>query len=235
VMELLKAVLKTSLILFVAKILFDIYLPDFMVLSRLESVKAGIYESGSIIVHCFLILSSTLIILVLIDVPYQYWKNKKDMMMTLQEVKDEHKQSEGDPQLKGKRRQLQMEMSQGRMMDDVPDADVIVTNPSHYAVALKYDKDDGNAPTVVAKGIDLVAAQIREIAADHNVPLVAAPPLSRALYYSTEIGDEIPAELFLVVAQVLAYVYQLNESLKKGKRAPNMPTDLKVPDSFRQS
>lgn len=232
--ELLKALLKTSLILFVAKILYDIYLPEFMGLSN-ESVNSAIYHSADILMYCLLILSSSLFLLVMIDVPYQLWKYKKDMMMTKQEVKDEHKESDGNPQVKGRIRQLQTAMAQGRMMNDVPEADVVVTNPAHFAVALKYDASGSGAPILVAKGTDLIAAQIRNIATGADVPLVAVPPLARALYYSTEIGEEIPAGLFLVVAQVLSYVFQLKAAKTGFGEKPNMPANLKVPDEFRQS
>ncbi|MCF7970910.1 MAG: flagellar biosynthesis protein FlhB [Methylococcaceae bacterium] len=234
VVELLKAILKTSLILFVAKILYDIYLPEFMDLSN-ESVNSAIYHTADILIDCLLVLSSTLFLLVMIDVPYQLWKYKKDMMMTKQEVKDEHKDSDGNPQVKGRIRQLQMAMAQGRMMSDVPEADVVVTNPAHFAVALKYDPSGSGAPVVVAKGTDLIAAQIRNIAMGAEVPLVAVPPLARALYYSTEIGEEIPAGLFLVVAQVLAYIFQLKAAKTGFGERPSMPTGLKVPEEFRQS
>ncbi len=233
--ELLKAIFKTGIILFVAKILFDYYLPEFMGLSAYHSVKAAIYASGDIIVLCLLILSSTLILIVMVDVPYQLWKYKKELKMTKQEVKDESKDTEGNPQVKGRIRQLQMAMAQGRMMQDVPEADVIVTNPSHFAVALKYDQLGAGAPVLVAKGTELIAAQIRNIALGADVPLVAAPPLARALYFSTEVGDEIPSGLFLVVAQVLAYVYQLKAVKTHGGEKPSMPKDLQVPDEFRQS
>ncbi|WP_174482877.1 flagellar type III secretion system protein FlhB [methanotrophic endosymbiont of Bathymodiolus puteoserpentis (Logatchev)] len=232
--ELLKALLKTSLILFVAKILYDIYLPEFMGLSN-ESVNSAIYHSADILMYCLLILSSSLFLLVMIDVPYQLWKYKKDMMMTKQEVKDEHKESDGNPQVKGRIRQLQTAMAQGRMMNDVPEADVVVTNPAHFAVALKYDAGGSGAPILVAKGTDLIAAQIRNIATGADVPLVAVPPLARALYYSTEIGEEIPSGLFLVVAQVLSYVFQLKAAKTGFGEKPSMPANLKVPDEFRQS
>jgi len=231
--ELLKAILKTTLIMGVAKLLYDRYLSEFMGLDD-EPVKQAIFHSADIILLCLLILSSTLFLLVLIDVPYQLWKNKKDLMMTKQEVKDESKDTEGNPQVKGRIRQLQMAMAQGRMMNDVPDADVIVTNPTHFAIALKYDQNGGGAPVLVAKGTDLVAAHIRNIAMGADVPLVAVPALARALFYSTEIGDEIPSGLFLVVAQVLAYVFQLQAAEIQRGTKPIMPTHLQVPEEFRQ-
>lgn len=233
IVELLKALLKTSLILIGAKILFDHYLAEFMGLSS-EPVKEAIYHSADIISFSLLMLSSTLLILVLVDVPYQHWKYKKDIMMTKQEIKDESKETDGNPQVKSRIRQLQMAMAQGRMMTDVPEADVIVTNPTHFAIALTYDQNGTGAPLVVAKGTELVAAQIRNIATGADVPIVAVPALARALYYSTEVGDEIPAGLFLVVAQVLAYIYQVQAATENGWDKPEFPVELQVPDEFRQ-
>jgi len=232
IVELFKAIIKTVLILTVAKILFSSYLPEFMGLID-EPVKSAIFHAADIILICLIILSSTLVLLVIIDVPYQLWKYNKDMMMTKQEVKDENKQSEGDPLVKGRIRQMQMQMAQGRMMNDVPEADVIVTNPTHFAVALKYDQQNSGAPIMLAKGTDLVAAHIRNIATGNDVPLVAVPPLARALYYSTEIGEEIPSGLFQVVAQVLAYVYQLKIAEKKHTIKPRFPDNLDIPSEFR--
>lgn len=129
---------------------------------------------------------------------------------------------------------MQMEAAQRRMMDAVPSADVIVTNPTHFAVALKYDQNGNGAPLLVAKGTDLVAAQIRQLAMASQVPLVAAPSLARALYYSTDLNQEIPRGLFLAVAQVLAYVFQLRASTQYGWNKPVPPTDVQVPDDFKQ-
>ena len=154
--------------------------------------------------------------------------------MSLQEIKDEMKESEGSPEIKGRIRRTQMEMAQNRMMQEVPNADVIITNPSHYAIALKYDEGSGNAPILIAKGIDLIAAQIRNLAIEANVPLVAAPPLARALYYSTELDNEIPQGLYLAVAQVLAYIFQLKEAYKTHGTKPAVPKDIKVPPEFKQ-
>lgn len=155
--------------------------------------------------------------------------------MTLQEIKDEMKESEGRAEVKAQQRRVRMEMAQHRMMAQVPQADVIVTNPSHYAVALKYDPHSGGAPKLVAKGVDFMAAQIRLLATDAKVPLIASPPLARALYYSTEIDHEIPQPLFLAVAQVLAYIYQLKTAREHHWDEPLPPGNIKVPDEFKQS
>ncbi len=231
--ELLKAVVKIALVFFVAGILFDSYYDQFMGLSSLSLNKA-VTKAADIIMFSFLILSSTLVLVVAIDVPYQLWNTKRQLKMTKQEIKDESKEQEGNPEVKGQIRRKQMEMSQQRMAEEVPKADVIVTNPAHYAVALKYDPMGSGAPVMVAKGVDLIAAHIRNIAIGEKIPLVAAPPLARALFYSTETGEEIPHGLFLAVAQVLAYVFQLKTATENGTEKPTQPRDLKVPDEFRQ-
>ncbi|WP_349431689.1 flagellar biosynthesis protein FlhB [Methylomarinum sp. Ch1-1] len=232
--ELLKALLKVTLVFIVAGALFNVYRDELVAMNNLP-VDRAIYRSADIIVRCLLILSSALLLVVLVDVPYQLWNNKRQLKMTKQEVKDENKESEGSPEVKGRVRRMQMEISQRRMMDEVPKADVIVTNPSHFAVALKYDQNGSGAPVLVAKGVDLIAAQIRNAALAADVPLVAAPPLARALYYSTDLNEEIPQGLFLAVAQVLAYVFQLKAASENGWEKPYPPADVPVPDEFRQS
>ncbi len=231
--ELLKAVLKIALVFIVAGVLFNNYLQSFLGLSSFELNTAAV-RAADMIMFGFVLLSATLILVVMIDVPYQLWNTKRQLKMTKQEVKDESKEQEGNPEVKSQLRRKQMEMSQQRMMDAVPEADVIVTNPTHFAVALKYDPLGTGAPLVVAKGTDLIAAQMRNIANSADVPLLSAPPLARALYYSTEIGEEIPRGLFLAVAQVLAYVFQLKTASENGTEKPRPPIDLKVPDEFRQ-
>lgn len=233
VVELIKAIIKVILIGFVAWNLFKVYFDDFMSLSRLNLDQA-LFRTGEILVMSVLVLSSTLLLLVLIDVPYQLWNHQRQLKMTKQEVRDEVKESEGSPELKGKIRQMQMQAAQRRMMEAVPSADVIVTNPTHFAVALKYDPNGSGAPILVAKGTDLVAAQIRNLALANKVTLVAAPSLARALYYSTELNQEIPRGLFLAVAQVLAYVFQLRAATQNGLGKPVPPSDVQVPDEFRQ-
>jgi flagellar biosynthetic protein FlhB len=231
--ELIKAIIKIALVFTVAGNLFNFYLDQFMGLSALP-IEDAIYKMVDIIGFALLMLCSTLLLVVAIDVPYQLWNNKRQLKMSKQEIKDESKDQEGSPEIKSRIRRKQMELAQQRMMDQVPSADVVVTNPSHFAVALKYDMLGSGAPTLVAKGADLIAAQIRIRASSVDVPLVAAPPLARALYYSTEIGEEIPQGLFLAVAQILAYVFQLKTATENGWEKPMMPNDLQVPDSYRQ-
>ena len=151
------------------------------------------------------------LLLAALDAPYQRWNWMRKLKMTRDELKREMKESEGSPEVKGRLRQMQMQMSQRRMMEAVPTADVIVVNPTHYAVALKYQGEDMNAPVVVARGVDEVALRIRAVAQQHRVAVVAAPPLARALYREGQLGKEIPVRLYSAVAQVLSYVYQLND------------------------
>lgn len=149
-----------------------------------------------------------------IDFTYQRYKFRKDMMMTKQEVKEEMKQLEGDPTVKGRIRKMQMQAAQQRMMANLPTADVVITNPTHYAVALKYDMTKDSAPEVIAKGVDLLAQRIKKVAAEHNIPLHEDRELARALYKMCDVGDKIPPSLFKAVAQVLAYVYNLKKNKK---------------------
>lgn len=164
-----------------------------------------------------------------VDVPYQLYSHAKKLRMSKEEVKREHKESEGDPHVKGRIRAQQRAAARRRMMQAIPTADVIVTNPTHFAVALKYADGEMRAPKVVAKGVDLVAARIRELGREHNVPLLEAPPLARALYHNVEINREIPGALYGAVAQVLAWVYQLRRYREDGGAKPDDPSDLEVP------
>ncbi|AOI77359.1 MULTISPECIES: flagellar biosynthesis protein FlhB [Burkholderia] len=164
-----------------------------------------------------------------LDVPYQLWQYNKKLRMTKEEVKREHRENEGDPHVKGRIRQQQRAIARRRMMAAVPKADVVVTNPTHFAVALQYTDGEMRAPKVVAKGVNLVAARIRELAAEHNVPLLEAPPLARALYHNVELEREIPGSLYSAVAEVLAWVYQLKRFRSEGGAFPAVPVDLDVP------
>jgi flagellar biosynthetic protein FlhB len=231
--ELLKALLKFLLILAVAFLLYRHFISELIGLGA-EPIDQSIGHALNIVGICFLVLSASLIVVVMFDVPYQLWDHSRKLKMTLQEIKDEMKETEGKPEVKAQQRRIQMEMAQNRMMTQVPKADVVVTNPTHYAVALKYDMDSKGAPILVAKGADLIAAQIRSLAAGANVPLVASPPLARALYYSTDIDREIPKGLYVAVAQVLAYVYQLKTAKENHWDEPIPPQNIQVPDEFKR-
>lgn len=233
--ELFKALAKFLLVGSFAIMVLWLDKPDLVALAR-EAVEPAIAHSLQILGWSFLVMSLSLILISLIDVPFQLYDYNKKMKMTMQEVKDEMKNTEGKPEVKGRIRQLQREIAQRKMMSDVPEADVVITNPTHYAVALKYDQQGGGAPKVVAKGADFVALKIREIAEANDVPLLSAPPLARALYYAAEIGDEIPAGLYQSVAQVLAYVFQLKRYRQRLEEAPAplRDEDLEIPDEFRR-
>ncbi|KAF1026817.1 MAG: Flagellar biosynthetic protein FlhB [Burkholderia plantarii] len=164
-----------------------------------------------------------------LDVPYQIWQYNKKLRMTKEEVKREHRENEGDPQLKARIRQQQRAMARRRMMTNVPKADVVVTNPTHFAVALRYSDGEMRAPKVVAKGVNLVAARIRELAEEHRVPILEAPPLARALYHNVDLEREIPGPLYAAVAEVLAWVYQLKRFRAEGGAYPEEPSALDVP------
>lgn len=232
-MELIKALLKFLLVFFVSVMLAKHFLKELVGLGA-EPLEQSINHALAIIGFCYIVLCASLIVVVMFDVPYQLWDHSKKLKMTLQEIKDEMKESEGNPEIKARQRRIQMDMAQNRMMTQVPKADVIVTNPTYYAVALKYDPNSNGAPKLVAKGVDLIAAQIRLLATNAKVPLVASPPLARALYYSTEIDKEIPKELYLAVAQVLAYIYQVNIARENHWDEPLPPSNIKVPDEFKQ-
>ena len=155
--------------------------------------------------------------------PFQLWQHHRDLRMTLQEVKQEARENDGNPEMKGHIRRMQREIAERRMMVDVPKADVILVNPTHYAVALRYDDKKMRAPVVVAKGADFMAAKIREVATANNVPIFEAPPLARALHRNVEIGDEIPANLYVAVAQVLTYIFQLRAARRDHQQPPAKP------------
>ncbi len=230
--ELIKSILKLLLIGFVAVLMMKSLGADLLNLGHQEP-DAAMGHAGQMLTWVFLVLSLVLVVIAAIDIPYQLWDHAKQMKMTKQEVRDEFKDSEGKPEVKSRVRQMQRELAQRRMMEAVPEADVIITNPTHYAVALKYDGAGMRAPRVVAKGKNLIAAQIRNKAMEHEVPIFSAPPLARAIYFSTEIDQEIPAGLYFAVAQVLAYIYQL-KATRKGATgyAPQAPNDLPVPDEY---
>ncbi len=194
------------------------------------TVGAGIALSISLIGNAALWFGCLLGLIGGIDAVYQKFDYSKRLRMSKQELRDEHKESEGNPELKSRVRQVQQQQSRRRMMQELPQADVVVVNPSHFAVALRYDDDRMGAPRVIAKGVDLLAQQIRLVAGSHRIPLVEAPPLARALYATTELGREIPAALYVAVAQVLAYVYQLKQAAAHGEPPPPAPAPEVDPD-----
>jgi flagellar biosynthetic protein FlhB len=189
-----------------------------------EPTALAIGHAAKLSGQALLAISSGLLLIAAIDVPYQLWQYFKQMKMSREEIRQEMKESEGSPEVKGRIRQVQQQMARQRMMQDVPKADVIVTNPTHFAVALRYDEKRMRAPVVVAKGVDLLAARIRELGTEHNVPIFEAPPLARVLYKNVDIGGEVPSHLYVAVAQVLSYVFQLRVAKRSGMQAPERPT-----------
>jgi len=230
--ELVKTMAKFILVTAVAVVVLWTQADSFLQLGH-QSVKTALAHAGELFGWGFLFLTIALMIIAAIDVPFQIWDHMRQMRMTLQEVKDEMKDSEGRPEVKGKIRQLQREMAERRMLEDVPQADVVITNPEHFAVALKYDQEKGQAPVVVAKGADFVAASIRKVAIHNDVTIVEAPPLARAVFYNTEIGDEIPEALYLAVAQILAYVFHLKTAHENGNEEPDIP-ETTLPDEYKK-
>jgi flagellar biosynthetic protein FlhB len=222
IMELLKALAKFAVVAVVAVIVLWHEAPALLALGR-EPIDQAIGHAVKLSGQGLLSISAGLIIIAAIDAPYQLWQYAQQMKMSREEVREEHKESEGSPEVKGRIRQLQQQMASQRMMQDVPKADVIVTNPTHYAVALRYDDKRMRAPVVVAKGADLVAARIREIATEHAVPIFEAPPLARVLHRNVDIGDEVPSSLYVAVAQVLSYVFQLRVAQRSGGQPPAKP------------
>ncbi len=230
--ELVKSIAKVALIGTVGTLLLWGLSDKFLTLSN-EPVNQGIIHGGKMMLWEFLAFSTILLLVAAIDVPYQLWSHHKKLRMTRQEIKDEFKQTDGNPELKAKVKAMQREMAQRRMLDDVPTANVVLINPTHFSVAIRYRDGEDDSPIVVAKGTDELAFRIREVAEKNNVPLFSAPPLTRALYYSTEIGQHIPTGLFIAVAKVLAYVYRINDQLGTAARNIHKPDDLEVPEEFR--
>lgn len=233
--ELLKAFAKFLVILAVAVVVLVNDRQALLAIAN-EPLEQAIIHSLQVVGWSALWMSAGLLLIAAADVPFQLWQAHNKLKMTKQEVKDEYKDSEGKPEVKQRIRQLQREASQRRMMAAVPEADVIITNPTHYAVALQYDPEKGGAaPLLLAKGTDFIALKIREIGVEHKVQILESPALARAIYYSTELEQEIPAGLYLAVAQVLAYVFQIRQyRAGKGKRPEPLKDDLPIPPDLRR-
>ncbi|WP_077001329.1 flagellar biosynthesis protein FlhB [Variovorax sp. KK3] len=197
-----------------------------------QSERAALPQMIMLVARNCALIVAALLLIALIDVPFQLWSYYRKLRMSREDLRQEHKESEGDPHIKAQIRRQQQAVARRRMMTEVPKADIVVTNPTHFAVALKYDDGQMRAPRVVAKGMDLVAARIRELAAEHKVPVLEAPPLTRALYKNTKLGQEIPAGLYTAVAEVLAWVYQLKRWKAEGGEAPRTPGELPIPESL---
>jgi flagellar biosynthetic protein FlhB len=202
---------------------------DAVIALAILPLNTALEETMRLIFLCCATAVGSMLLIAAADVPYQLWQHAKKLRMTKEEVKREHRESDGDPQVKARIRQQQRALARKRMMAAIPRADVVVTNPTHFSVALQYADGAMGAPKVVAKGSDLVALRIRELAAEHHIPLLEAPPLARALYYNVKVDQEIPTTLYAAVAEVLAWVYQLRRFYDEGGTQPVEPTDLNVP------
>jgi flagellar biosynthetic protein FlhB len=231
--ELVKSIMKFFVVFIVAFLLLKGLFSQILGLS-LEAIPSNFGHAVNMLLWMFLALALSIGLIVVIDAPYQVWNHTRQLKMTKQEIKDEYKSTEGNPEIKGRIKQTQYEMSQRRMMGEVPNSDVVITNPTHYSVALKYDANKGGAPQLVAKGIDEMAIHIRTIAKEHDVEIVQSPALARSLYYTAEVDKDIPEELYAAVAQVLAFIFQLNEHKKgKGKKPIPIAKTLPIPEEFK--
>ena len=229
--ELFKSILKVVLIAFAAALFLIHQFPNMLALPSMY-LNNALSQVMQLLIYASLLIVLALIPMVGFDIFYQIWSNLKKLKMSKQEVKDEFKEQEGNPQIKGRIRQMQQAIARRRMMKDVPKANVIVTNPTHYAVALQYDEKTMSAPKILAKGTDNIASKIKQIAQEHQIPQLEAPPLARALYRHGEIGKSIPAELYAAVAQILVWVYQLKRWHRYGGEKPLKPTNLSIPESL---
>ena len=229
--ELVKALMKALLMGSAAGFYLWHHWPDMMRLMS-ESPTTAMASALNLTGMCALLVALSIIPMVGFDVFWQIYSHLKKLRMSRQDIRDEFKQSEGDPHIKGRIRQMQRAAARRRMMADVPKADVIVTNPTHYSVALQYDENRMSAPKVVAKGAGAVALRIRELGTENRVPILEAPPLARALYRHAEIGQQIPGQLYAAVAEVLAWVWQLKRWRLSGGQRPVKPENLPVPEAL---
>ena len=197
-----------------------------------EPVHAALPHTLKLVARSCALIIGSLLLVAAIDVPYQLWSHHRKLRMSREDLRQEQKENDGDPQVKAQIRRQQQQMAKRRMMAEVPKADIIVTNPTHFAVALKYSDKEMRAPRVVAKGTELVALRIRALAEEHRIPILEAPPLTRALYRHTHLGAEIPVALYAAVAEVLAWAYQLQRQATEGGSVPNAPKNLPVPESL---
>jgi len=229
--ELIKAIAKTLLVGSIACMVIWGDMDKIMALP-LQPLNIGIDMVNDLLLKGFLAIVGGLVLIAAIDVPYQLKSYADKLKMTKEEVRQESKESEGNPEIKARIRQQQREIARRRMMSEIPKADVVITNPTHYAVAIKYSESGMRAPVVVAKGADALALKIREIATEHNVPTLEVPKLARALFAHTELGDEIPEALYSAVAEILAYVFQMRIFKKSGGFRPDTPNEVPVPDEL---
>lgn len=225
--EMLKSFLKFLMVAGVAFLVLKAQLPLLLSLSK-APLDVAIATGAYVIVKSFVLISASLILIAAVDVPFQLYEHNKMMKMTKQELREEYKETEGKPEVKSAIRRAQQEMARRRMMTEVPKANVILTNPTHYAVAIVYKQKGNRAPVVVAKGKDLIAFQISKVAKEHDIPILSVPPLARAIYFSTKLNAEIPRGLYVAVAQVLAYIFQLRDKQRYDYK-PELLQNVPIP------
>ncbi|MFD3303798.1 flagellar biosynthesis protein FlhB [Alteromonas macleodii] len=233
--ELIKSIVKMVILAAISYWFVVAYKDEILNLSLQTVDVVGVYvlETSALF---FALVSLALIVVVLIDAPYQFYEHKKNLMMSHDEIKRENKEQNGDPHLKGKQRQLQRQMASGRMLDEVPKADVIVTNPTHYSVALRYDEQKHNAPIVVASGVDKLAMKIREVGKEHNVEIVESPELARSLYRYVDVGSVIPDSLFMAVAKLITIIREIDDiAVSEREKALRVIEDITVPQEMKYS
>ncbi|EHL31610.1 flagellar biosynthesis protein FlhB [Legionella drancourtii LLAP12] len=225
--EMIKSFFKFVLVASVAVIVLKSQIPTLLSLAHVP-IETAIGSGALIVVKCFVLVAASLLLIAMLDVPFQLYEHNKNMKMTKQELRDEYKETEGKPEVKNAIRRAQQEIAKRRMMTEIPTANVVLTNPTHYAVAIRYKEKGNKAPVVVAKGKDLVAFQINKVAKEHEIPIISVPPLARALYFSTKLNAEIPRGLYIAVAQVLAYVFQLRDK-KRYDYKPEILQNVPIP------
>lgn len=229
--ELVKAIAKVMVIGGVAAGIIWSHKQDVLDLVGMP-LDTSLISMSRLIGLTFILIVGAMLLIVVIDVPFQIWNHARQLRMSREDLRKEAKEDEGDPQVKGRIRNMQRQIARRRMMAEVPKADVVVTNPTHYAVALKYQDRSMRAPKVVAKGTQLIAARIRELADEHHIPVLEVPPLARALYHHVELDTEIPEALYTAVAHVLAYIFQLKRYQTTGGIAPQLPSEIAVPEEM---
>lgn len=232
--EMFKAFLKFTLVAGVSIVVLRMEVPQLLALGH-APLESAVISGILIVIKSFLYISLSLILIAAIDVPFQLYQHNKSIRMTKQELRDEYKETEGKPELKSAIRRAQQEIAKRRMMSEVPKADVVLTNPTHYAVAICYKKSGKRAPIVVAKGKNLVAFQISKLASSHKIPIISVPPLARAVYFSTKINKEIPRGLYVAVAQVLAYIFQLRDKQRYDAKPEILQNVPIPPDLMREA
>ncbi len=229
--ELVKAIAKVMVIGGVAAGIIWSHKQDVLDLVGMP-LDTSLISMSRLIGLTFMLIVGAMLLIVVIDVPFQTWNHARQLRMSREDLRKEAKEDEGDPQVKGRIRNMQRQIARRRMMAEVPKADVVVTNPTHYAVALKYQDRSMRAPKVVAKGTQLIAARIRELADEHHIPVLEVPPLARALYHHVELDTEIPETLYTAVAHVLAYIFQLKRYQTTGGIAPQLSSEIAVPEEM---